>query len=96
MVGEDASFLEVVHKSLVESGDDGREFYFVATVGEDFFESFNLLVAVGEDENFVTIVKETGERITDDIKILVVNALWRTLKINGNGRWVGRAGGSRE
>ena len=75
MVGEYAQLQVVVHEALVDGFQHRGESDVVAAVVEDGFEAFNLLAAVGEDEQAVAIGKELLERAADEVEILVVDAL---------------------
>ena len=75
VVGEDAQLQVIVNKALVQCPQHGFKGDGVAPVLKDVVQALNLLGAVTQDDQFVALGQEVGERLPDEVKILVVDAL---------------------
>lgn len=82
MVGEDADFGLMVYKAFMKCALYGLEVDFVATVGKDFAQSVELPGVVGEYEQPVALALEARERVGNQVEILVIYALGRTVEVN--------------
>ena len=76
MVGKDAQLQILIHKALVQRAQHRLEADGVATVLKDVVQALNLHGAVAQDDQLVALRQEIGKRLTDKVKILVVDALW--------------------
>ena len=75
MVGEEAVLQFVVHESFMHRPADRSEVDFIATLGEDVFQTACLEVGVGEYEYPVPLGCEFREGLGDDVEVLVIEGL---------------------
>ena len=75
VVGEDAHLQVIVHKALVQCAQHGLKGDGVTAVFKDVAQALNLLGTVTQDEQPVTTRQEVGERLPDEVKVLVIDAL---------------------
>ena len=76
VVGEDTQLQVVVNETLMQRPEYRLKGDIVATVLKDVVQAFNLLDTVAQDDKPVATGQEVGERLADEVEILVVNALW--------------------
>ncbi len=76
MVGEDTHLEVVIDKALVQRAQHGLKGDVVAAVVKDVAQALDLLGAVAQDEQAVAAGEEVAERLPDEVKVLVVDALW--------------------
>ena len=79
VVGEDTQTAFVIHKALVESLFHCGKGDVVAAIAENLAQAFNLLLALGKDENFVTLLEEIAEGFANQVEIFMVDALRREI-----------------
>lgn len=82
MVGEHARARLVVDKAFVDGAEHRGEVDVVAPVGEYHFQAFDLLLAVAEYAQAVTVGEQSGERFADKLEILVVDSLRRAAEVD--------------
>ena len=76
VVGEDTHLEVVIDKALVQRAQHGLKADVVAAVLKDVAQALDLLGAVAQDEQAVAAGDEVAERLPDEVKVLVVDALW--------------------
>ena len=91
VVGKHAQFQVLVDKALVQCAVDGLEGDVVAAVLKDVAQSLNLLGAVAQDDDAVALGQEVGERLPDEVEVLVVDALGLAVQCHAFGALLGCA-----
>ena len=72
MVGEEAGLGLVVDEALMDRRGYRSEADVVAPVLENRAEAVGLVRGVGEDQYAVSLAEEVGERVGDQVEVLVV------------------------
>ena len=80
VVGEYAQSQVVVNKALVQRAQAGFKLDVIVSVVEDGTQSRNLLFVVAEDEDAIATRKKILERVTNEVEVLVINALRRAVQ----------------
>lgn len=89
MVSEHANLAVTVNKTFVKSGNDRNKADLFLSVLKNLTQTFNLLGAVAQYIYCVAVTQELAERLTDEVKVLVEQALRSASEVNSMGATVG-------